>query len=38
MPITEELYEILYEEKDIESSIKILMNRTAKNENEIIRV
>ena len=38
MPIIEQLYEILYEEKDIGSSIKILMNRTAKNENEIIRV
>ena len=38
MPITEELYEILYENKDIGSSIKTLMNRTAKNENEIIWV
>ncbi len=38
MPITEELYEILYENKDIGSSIKTLMNRTAKNENKIIWV
>lgn len=38
MPITEQLYKILYEKKEIKSSIEALMNRSAKNENEILFV
>lgn len=34
MPITKELYEILYENKDIKNSIKSLMNRKTKHEYE----